>query len=400
LTNPLEGIAVVDFTQVMLGPCATQLLGDFGADVIKIERLGAGDLSRHSYADETGLDNPVFLSLNRNKRSVEIDVRSEQGYEAVRRLLREADVLVHNFRPGVMERMRLGYDAVRELNPRIVYAEGTGFGTTGPYAHKGGQDVIAQAFTGVMWQRADPELPLSIYPTTMGDFSAGMHLVQGILLALLARERTGEGQRVEVSLYDSLIAAQMQEATVRLMRDANLNWAAMPLSGVFETTDGAVVIVGAFKENPLRDISMALELDEDLSGRPEFSTLEQQRLHKHELHAIFRERFASQPTDYWITRLEEQDLLCGPVRPLAEALADAQTAENGMLLEFEHPVAGVVRTVSAPVHLTRTPAALHRRPPLLGEHTEEVLTALGYDREQLQQLRKHRIIAAPETEPV
>jgi crotonobetainyl-CoA hydratase len=141
---------------------------------------------------------------------------------------------------------------------------------------------------------------------------------------------------------------------------------------------------------------MALELDEDLSGRPEFSTLEQQRLHKHELHAIFRERFASQPTDYWITRLEEQDLLCGPVRPLAEALADAQTAENGMLLEFEHPVAGVVRTVSAPVHLTRTPAALHRRPPLLGEHTEEVLTALGYDREQLQQLRKHRIIAAPE----
>ena len=161
--------------------------------------------------------------------------------------------------------MGFGYEELRRINPRIIHAVGTGFGLEGPYVHKGGQDVLAQAMSGAMHRRADPEIALSVYPTALADYAAGMHLVQGILLALLHREKTGEGQQVAVSLYNSMLAMQMQEAAMWMMRGRELNWAAMPLSGVFETTDGAIVMVGAFKVNPLRDICNALDID-DLSA--------------------------------------------------------------------------------------------------------------------------------------
>ncbi|MEO0975953.1 MAG: CoA transferase, partial [Pseudomonadota bacterium] len=231
---PLDGIRVIDFTQVMLGPCATQMLGDFGADVIKIERPGAGDLSRGFYGERTeeALNNAVFASLNRNKRSIEIDTKSETGRQQVLDLVKTADIVVDNFRAGVMDRLGFGYDALSKINPRIICASGTGFGSSGPYAHKGGQDVLAQAMTGVMEKTQDPSIPKSIYPTTLCDYSAGMHLVQGVLAALLMRDKTGRGQKVEVSLYDSMIAMQMQEAAQWSKHREVLNWAAMPLTGV------------------------------------------------------------------------------------------------------------------------------------------------------------------------
>ena len=249
---PLAGIRVIDFTQVMMGPVATQMLGDYGADVIKIERPPTGDLSRTSIPDDpAGLVGPVYCSLNRNKRSVVLDLRKAEDRAALLDLIRGADVVVNNFRAGVMERMGLGHDELERINPRLIYAVGTGFGLTGPYAHKGGQDVLAQAMSGVMARRSNETDPLAVHATTFADYCAGMHLVQGVLLALLQREKTGRGQQVSVSLLDSMIAAQTQEAAAHLMRGQELNWGAMPLSGVFETSDGALVMVGAFKTDPL-----------------------------------------------------------------------------------------------------------------------------------------------------
>lgn len=389
---PLEGIRIIDFTQVMMGPCATQLLGDFGADVIKIERPHSGDLSRHDYPGQGGLDNPVYLSLNRNKRSLEIDLRTELGKEVVYRLLESADVVVNNFRPGVMDRMGLGFERLHTVYPRLIYAAGTGFGSTGPYSHKGGQDNLAQAYTGVMQRRADPDLPLSIYGTTIADYSAGMHLVQGILLALLARERTGEGQRVEVSLYDSLISAQMQEATAALMQGDDLNWAAIPLSGVFQTRDGAIVVVRAFKDNPLRHLCAALGLP-DISNEPEFATLDQQQVNKDKLHAIIRQRLAEDTTSHWIKQLESYDVLCAPVRSLTDALRDPQTLHNDMIVEFDHPTAGAVRTIGQPVHLSGTPARVRQPAPRLGEHTEQVLRECGLDSAAIEELKAAQVIS-------
>ena len=374
---PLEGVRVLDFTQVMMGPCCTQMLGDYGADVIKIERAGLGDISRWSVGeDPDGGNNPVFASLNRNKRSVTLDLKTDADKAAVLRLVETADVVVNNFRPGVMERMGLGYDDLRRMNRRIIYAVGTGFGLDGPYVHKGGQDVLAQAMSGAMHRRADPALPLSIYPTTLADYAAGMHLVQGILLALLQRERTAEGQQVAVSLYSSMLAMQMQEAAMWMMRGRELNWAAMPLSGVFETSDGAIVMVGAFKENPLRDICRALGID-DLSADARYATLEQQQAHRPELQAIFRESFARNTTDHWLERLGEVDILCAPVKSLQAALEDPQTACNRLIVELAPTAGGPVRLVASPIDMSSAPFAVRRAPPTLGEHTDEVLAEVA-----------------------
>jgi formyl-CoA transferase len=370
--TPLGGTRVLDFTQVMMGPCATQTLGDFGADVIKIERPVAGDLSRNFFGvpTEEAMNNAVFASLNRNKRSVVIDTKSEEGRNVVFELVKTADVVVDNFRAGVMERLGFGYAALSKINPRIICASGTGYGPTGPYAHKGGQDVLAQAMSGVMEKTQDPSIPKSIYPTTLCDYSAGMHLVQGVLAALLMREKTGRGQQINVSLYDSMIAMQMQEAAQWSKHNEVLNWAAMPLTGVFETRDGAVVVVGAFKANPLHEICKALEI-EDLS--PQYPDLPTQRQHKPFLQDTFARAFATNTTAHWLERLEEQDLLCAPVRSLGEALDDPQTAINDMLYRIDHPVLGDITLVGSPVHLSEVPMKVHRMPPKLGEHTDEVL---------------------------
>ncbi len=369
---PLDGIRVIDFTQVMMGPVCTQMLADHGADVIKIERKGAGDLSRSTFAPVAGHDNPIFCSLNRNKRSVEIDLRDAAQMDLVKALIADSDVVTNNFRAGVMERLGLGYEDCRKLNPRIIYAVGTGFGETGPYAHKGGQDVLAQALTGVMARRADDSVPVSIYPTALADYTAGMHMVQGILMALLQRERSGEGQKISVSLYNSMLAMQMQEAAMVMMEDSEVNWAAMPLSGVFHTQNGALVLVGAFKAHPLRDICTALQI-EDLSQDARFADLQAQFKHKAELHAIFRERFASNTREYWLARLEEQDLLSAPVRDMREALVDPQTLHNEMILEGATPSQRPLKFIASPIRMSAAKAGLRRAPPRLGEHTEEVL---------------------------
>ena len=377
----------------MMGPCATQTLGDYGADVIKIERIGAGDLSRWSIGDDPGgQQNPVFCSLNRNKRSIALDLKSRAGVEIVHRLLASADVVVNNFRAGVMERMGLGYEALHAAYPRLIYAAGTGYGTQGPYAHKGGQDILAQALSGVMARKCDPSEPLTIYPTSLADYSAGMHLVQGILLALMQRERTGKGQMVAVSLYDSMLAMQMQEAAMALMRGVEFSWGALPHNGAFATSDGALVVVGAFKENPLREISLAIGLP-DLSVDPRFCTFDLGMRNRTALHDILRAHFATNTTAHWIAALETRDLLCAPVRSLTAALDDPQTDINGMKLRMQQDSGDELRVVGSPVHLSDDGFALRLPPPRVGAHGADVLAELGYAQDAIAALRAEGVLA-------
>lgn len=391
-TQPLSGIKVIDFTQVMLGPSCTQVLADYGADVIKIERPGAGDLSRTSIADDPdGFNNPVFRSLNRNKRSIALDLRKDEAKAVIYDLVRNADVVVNNFRAGVMERMGFGHERLAEINPRIISAFGSGFGPSGPLSHKGGQDILAQALSGVMARRADEAMPMTIYPTALADYTAGMHLVQAILLALMQREKTGQGQSVSVSLFESMLAMQIQEAAMWLQRQKHLNWAAFPLTGVFETTDGAVVLVGAFKQNPLKDICAALGLP-DLSAEPHLSTFAGQTANKPELQAKFRERFASNTTAHWLTKLEEQDLLCAPVLTLSEALDHGQTKANGSVIDVADG-RGSVPLLGSPLAMDESAFKVRYAPPGLGADGRAVLEEAGYSAERIETLIASGIVA-------
>ena len=381
-TQPLSGIKVIDFTQVMLGPCCTQVLADYGADVVKIERPGAGDLSRSSIADDPdGQNNPVFRSLNRNKRSIALDMRKEDAKAVVYELVKTADVVINNFRAGVMERMGFGHEKLSEINPRIISAFGSGFGPKGPLSHKGGQDLLAQALSGVMLRKADPSLPTSLYPTALCDYTAGMHLVQAILLALMQREKTGRGQSVSVSLFESMLAMQIQEAAMWLQRKKDLNWGAFPLTGVFETTDGAIVLVGAFKANPLQDICKALDLP-DLSLEARFASFADKVAHKPELQKLFRERFATNTTEYWLSRLEEQDLLCAPVLTLPQALDHGQTKVNGSIIELD----GGIPLLGSPLTMDPTAFQVRHAPPELGGDGRAILEEAGYSAGEIDRL--------------
>jgi len=378
IAHCLRGIRVLDFTQVQFGPCATQVLVDFGADVVKIERPGVGDISRTlDLLAADGNDSTYFLACNRGKKSVELDLQSAEGKEAALRLASEVDVLVHNYRPGVIERMGLGYERLKNVNPRLVFASGSGFGPTGPLSHKAGQDLVAQSLSGAARFNQNADGTPRLYPIAVGDFTAGMMLVQGILLALRHRDQTGEGSDLSVSLLDAMLTLQQTEATQMMARGRQINYLEAELIGGLSTADGALSLIGVFRANPLQLVCEAMEM-EDLSARPEFATKPLRAQNRPALWALLQERFAAFSTAECVRRLEARDVLCAPVLRMDEALAQPQVAVNQMVVELEHPSGGQFRTIANPIRFAGVDLRTGmKRPPRLGEHTSEVLQSLA-----------------------
>ena len=374
---PLAGVRVLDFSQVQFGPMAAQTLADFGAEVIKVERPEVGDISRSIDQFSEGVDDSaIFASLNRNKRSIALDVKHPDARQVIDGLLAEADVLVENFRPGVADRLGIGYDELSARFPRLIHASGTGYGATGPLAGWGGQDIVAQSLSGaVHHHRGDDGRP-SIYPIPLVDFGSGMALVQGILLALLERERSGRGQHVEVSLLDTGMFMQMQEYAQWMLRGREINWEHDHLVGVFRAADGWVSVVGLFRPHPLRTVCDALGL-KDLSADPRFEDQSLINDHRAELRELLDAGFSGLDVAEILERLSQRDILCGPVLDYDEVLSHPQVIHNETVIEVGHPSLGPMRLVDHPVRLSSGGARPTEPPPLLGQHTLDVLVEAG-----------------------
>ncbi len=394
--GPLAGIRVLDFTRYQQGPYATALLADMGADVLKVEGRHDGEYGRQTEMDESGFS-AYFESYNRGKRSITLDIRRPEGRTIVEQLVPRMDVVVENFRPGYMDRVGLGYEALRRLNPRLVYAAASAFGPKGPMAQRPGYDHIAQAVSGLMVEQAGGpgHEPQPALPGAADQVSA-MLFAFGIASALVARDRTGEGQRVDVSLLGSMVAFQGRQITRFLYtgKQGRARFRRSPIYSHYRAADGWVAIAA---QDPKRWEPLCRALGRpELADDPRFAGPWDRHAHAEELEVVLEEIFAERPVAEWLERLTAADVPCGPVNDYRALIDDtdlpAQIAANEYIATVDHPNLGRIRTAGIPIQLSATPPDPVRPAPELGQHTEEVLLDLGYTWEQIERLKDAEVI--------
>jgi crotonobetainyl-CoA:carnitine CoA-transferase CaiB-like acyl-CoA transferase len=373
---------VLDLSQVMAGPFCAQLLGDMGADVIKVEPPGTGDQARRAMGfTMKGEDTAAFLAVNRNKRSMVLDLKDDAQRAAFHRLAATADVVLENFRPGVTERLGIGYDTLSAANPALIYASISGFGQTGPSAMRPGYDLIAQGMAGVMSVTGEPGDDPVKCGVPIGDLSAGLFCAFAILTAYVARARTGRGQRIDTSLFEGALALSIWE-TAELWATGRVPGAmgsAHRLTAPYQalrTRDGHVTVAGN-NDRLWRRLCAALGRD-DLPGDPRFVTNDDRMANRPALVAELEAVLRGRDTEEWVQVLVDAGVPAGPINDYRRVFEDPHTHAREMMVETQHPVEGTVRTLGIPVKLSDTPGRIRRAAPLLGEHTAEILRELGY----------------------
>src|SRR3984957_11551302 len=396
--GPLAGLKVVDLTHVMAGPTCTLMLPDMGAEVIKIEKIPAGDDTRYMVPPRIGDEAASFLMMNRNKKGIALDLKTAGGAKVLRRLIGSADVLVENFGPGVMDRLGFGYAEIARDHPALIYCSLSGFGRTGPYKHRRGFDLVAQAMSGIMSFTGErPDGPPVKCGAPLSDITAGLLAAMGILAAYTHRLKTGEGQWVETSLFEAALVQTYWQSTIALATDTapRAMGSAHPLNApyqAFEASDGWLVVGGANKKHWLLMLE-ALGAGE-LASDPRFARGSDRMAQLAELEAVLTQHFRKQTRTHWLAALEEKGVPCGPVNNMLQALEDPQTLAREMVVEVEHSTLGPVKTIGLPVKFSDTPGKIRRGAPVYGEHTREVLRQYGFDDARIEALVRDKAIFA------
>lgn len=394
--GPLAGIRVVDFSHVLAGPMATMLLGDLGAEVLKVEIPGRGDSTRQSGPPFQRGESAYFLSHNRNKKSLVIDLKRPAGHALAERLIATADIVVESYRPGVMDRLGLGYERARELRPDVIYAALSAYGSTGPYQDRPGFELIIQSLTGLVALTTPAGAPPAKIQIQVVDLCSGMFLAIAILAALHHRDRTGEGQKVETSLLESTIAMMANLVGVALMSgrapdvSGTRNPQVMP-SQALRTADGHISVVT--QPQHWARFCRALERPEWIAD-PQLSDPAYRVQHCREVEEQIEAVTRARSTSEWQARFQAHDVAAGPVRRIDELFDDPQVVALNVVRRLTHAVAGEVSLLAPPFHLSRTPADVHRPPPAFGEHTREVLRDLGYAEQEIAALHADGTVTA------
>jgi crotonobetainyl-CoA:carnitine CoA-transferase CaiB-like acyl-CoA transferase len=375
---PLSGVRVVDFTRILAGPFGSMFLGDMGAEVIKVEEPAKGDDTR-GWPPFVGGEATYFLAVNRSKKSLTLNMKAPEGQAILRKLVAKADVVLENFRPGTMERLGFGYEALRALNPRLVYCSISGFGESGPEASRPGYDLIVQGESGVMDLTGFPDGPPVKVGNSIADLVAGMAAAQGITLALYARERTGLGQKVEIGMLDVMASLLTYQAGLywnaggRPTRRGNQHPSIVPYE-VFQARDGYLTL-GVANNSLWEKTCRALDRPE-LFRDPRFDTDANRVTNREALIPLLNEVFGTRPVDEWIARLEEAGVPAGKIKTVAEVCESPHLKARGMVVKLPHPKAGSVTVMGVPIRLWETPGTATAPPPLLGQHTDAILTRL------------------------
>ena len=392
----LEGIRVLDLTRALAGPFCTLMLGDNGADVIKVEIPGSGDDTRKWGPPFIGEESAYYLSINRNKRSLTLNLQDAQAQEVFMKLAQDIDVVVENFTPGVMGRFGLDYDAVKAVNPKVVYCSISGFGRDGPYRNRPAYDQIMQGVGGLMSITGEPDGEPQKIGIAVTDIGAGMWSAFAIMAALHHREKSGEGQYIDISMLDAQVAWLTYQAAFFFAngeapkRMGAAHPTLVPYQA-FMCKDGKYINVAVGSERIWGRFCQGMGR-EDLKDHPDYATNSVRVNHRGAMVSMLQEIFLTRPVAEWVEDLQAANVPCGPINDLADVFADPQVLARNMYLEMPHPTLGSIKQTGLPIKFSLTPGGLDRHPPLLGEHNQEILKSLGYSEADVQSLKAQSVI--------
>jgi len=390
--NILNSIHVVELTEALAGPYCAMLLGDFGADVIKVEKPGVGDQSRAWGPPFVGTESAYFLATNRNKRSLTLNYDDPRGAEALHKLLASADVFITN-QPSLasLKKRGIDYDSLAAKHSRLIYCSITGYGFTGPKSGRPGYDILAQAEAGLMSFTGEPDGGPMRYPIAIADMTCGMYAAMGILAALLVREKTGQGQFLDMALFDSQltwlanVGSSYLNAGVSPTRWGNAHPNIVPYE-VYRGSDDRYFVVGVGTEGLWKRFVQVLEIQEDIGRDERFQTNALRIKNREILVPLLRNLLQRTPARTWLEKLAEADIPAAPINSVSEAVNDAQTIARGLIVQLEHPAIGTAKSIANPIRFSGTPVSYRLPPPLLGEHTGEILKSLGYTAEEVKSM--------------